>query len=106
MISAIHYNDDSTASRMLDMVARGGPRLMRTGGGAISSEQVAHGGTKSGARISSETRARILVLGRNGDLSPSEIARKLGTTQSTVRNLLTREGVEIVNKKRGTTYVK
>lgn len=97
MISAIHYNDDSTASRMLDLVYRHAPRLIRCGGGALSREEIRSlDANKGGPRISAETRAKILAVAREGKLSATAIARQCGTTQSTVRSLLIREDVPIV----------
>ena len=105
MISALHYNDQSTASRMLDLVARHCPRLMRQGGGALSKEELHDkDANKGGPRISAETRARILAIARQGKLSPTQIARECGTTQSTVRSLLVRMDVPIVVDGRGARY--
>lgn len=90
---------------MLDLVARHAPRLMRCGGGALSCEELRPtDSTKGGPRISAETRAKILVMAREGKLSPTAIARLCGTTQSTVRSLLIREDVPIVVDGRGQRY--
>jgi hypothetical protein len=102
MISALHYNDQSTASRMLDLVARHCPRLMRCCGGSLSGEEIrGKDSNKGGPRISAETRAKILAVAREGKLSATAIARQCGTTQSTVRSLLIREDVPIVVDGRG-----
>lgn len=84
------YSGESAASRMLDMIARCAPRMLRCGGGALSSEE-SHGGTRS--RHTPEQVARILALGREQRLNATQIARVVGSTQSATSKILEKHGI-------------
>jgi len=84
------FREESDGSRILDLVARHCPRLMRCGGGALSSEE-AHGGTRS--RHTPEQIARIVALGREQKLNATQIAKEVGSTQSATQKILEKHGV-------------
>jgi hypothetical protein len=88
------YNDESTASRVLDLIARCAPRLMRCGGGPLTQEP-----EHKRWRHTPEERARILELGRLGTLSPTQIAKHVGSTQAAVRKMLLKHGIQPVRKR-------
>lgn len=92
------YTDESPAARMLDMIARCAPRLMRCGGGALSSEE-SHGGTRS--RHTPEQIARIVALGREQRLNATQIAREVGSTQSATQKILEKHGIRAPDGRSG-----
>lgn len=112
------YAEESPASRMLDMIARCAPKLMRAGGGAITKdypERCKDAGAKQWdnrakwTRTTPEQRAHILALARTGTHSEIEIVKLTGAKQSAVNKLLTREGIKCPsgrhawNKRKATT---
>lgn len=71
-------SEDSPITRILDLVYRHGPRLMRQGGGPLQGEFL-----KSGRRISAETIAKFHQMHAEGK-SGVEIARATGWSQNAV----------------------
>jgi len=74
--------EDSPIERMLDMVARHGPRLMREGGGPLMGECL-----NSGRRASPETIAMFRKMSAEG-LSGAAISRATGWSQNAVAKQL------------------
>lgn len=85
------YTDESPAARMLDMIARCAPRLMRCGGGALSREE-SHGHGRS--RHTPEQIERIIALGRQNKLSATQIAHIVGSNQAATRKILEKHGIQ------------
>lgn len=92
------YTDESPAARMLDMIARCAPRMMRCGGGALSREE-SHGGTRS--RHTPEQIARIVALGRERKLNATLIAKAVGSTQSATQKILEKHGIRAPDGRSG-----
>lgn len=84
------YAEETAASRMLDMIARCAPRLMRCGGGALQGEEQ-HG--REHSKHTPEQIARIVALGREQRLSATDIARECGSTQSATQKILEKHGI-------------
>lgn len=99
MIANIHA-EESTASRCLDLIARCAPRMMKVGGGALCAEVGERGIKRGPASMSDEQRAKALVMGREGNLTATEIAHVLGSTQSAICNHLKRHGVRAPDGRR------
>ena len=97
MISHL-YSDDSPAARMLDLIARHAPRLMRCGGGSLPREQMDH---VTRARTSPELVACIVALGREGRLNVTQIAREVSSTQSVAFKILARHGLRAPDGRAG-----
>lgn len=98
------YNEESAASRMLDMVARCAPKLMKAGGGALSREyadRCRSEGAKQWdnrapwVRTTPEQRAHVVALARAGHMSEIEICQKTGVKQSAVNKLIRNEGLTV-----------
>ena len=86
------YNDDSIATRMLSLIERCAPKLMRSGGGALSREQSQ---IEHRPRMSPDQRETALRLARTGRYTGTEIAGMVGTSQSAICKLLAKHGVEV-----------
>ena len=86
------YTEESPASRMLDMIARCAPRLMRCGGGPLQREDSQEFGRLKHTPRQVET---ILALGRTGKFSATEIAVRVGSNQTATRKVLMRHGVRL-----------
>lgn len=103
------YNDESPAARMLDMIARCAPKLMRAGGGALTRdypERCKDGGDTrwddraKWVRTTPDQRAHILALAREGTHSEAEIVKLTGVKQSAVNKLLARECIKVPSGRR------
>lgn len=100
--------DDSTASRILSLIERHAPRLMRAGGGALSQEcggkpmaEKDHGNMRLRRSIAAERRQRIVELARSGCVSRKEIQFATGAAQSVVHKTLKAAGVDIRDARSG-----
>jgi len=103
------YAEESPASRMLDMIARCAPKLMRAGGGALTRdypERCKDGGDTrwdnraKWVRTTPDQRAHVLALARAGHMSEIEICRETGVKQSAVNKLLARECIKVPSGRR------
>ena len=83
--------EESAARRMLDLVERHCPRLMRCGGGGLT--RTTHEVGKQGRAMPEAAKVRALALGREGRLNATQIGRLLGHSQSSICKLLKRHGI-------------
>ncbi len=84
------FADESAATRIMRMIERHCPRLMRQGGGALSRETM---DCATRIRTKPELVARIVALGSQQRLNVTEIAREVGSTQSVVFKILAKHGL-------------
>lgn len=93
------FADESPATRIMRLVERHCPRLMRTGGGALSADCTPRGSqfgdTGAWLRVTPEQRAHILALGRAGLMTRRQIREATGATQSSVYKILDAEGITV-----------
>ncbi len=82
----LQLSDGSSIARMLDLIERRAPQMMRAGGGALSQETVPEITTP-------ETAAKICELAADGSRSYAELARLSGSTPGRVRSVLINRGV-------------
>jgi hypothetical protein len=82
-------DNESPAARILDLVARCAPKLMRAGGGSLSREliYIAHYNP-----MTDEQRTEALALAKLGVMTATEIARRVGSSQSSIRKFVTYRG--------------
>ena len=85
----------SGISQLLDLVARKAPILMRCGGGPLAQEHETGRG-----QLSAWKREEALSLARAG-LNGTEIALRVGATQSQICKLLHRSGVSVKDGRKG-----
>ncbi len=85
MIRALNF-EESPVSRMLGLIERRAPVLLRIGGAPLSRE--------CRITLTPAQRAKIVALARGGELSGTDIARAIGTRQSTVQKILRQEGIQ------------
>jgi hypothetical protein len=98
------FADESAATRIMRMIERHCPRLMRTGGGALSRDCAlrtrSDGSTQwddmgRWRRVTPEQRAHIIGLGRAGLMTRRQIREATGATQSSVYKILDAEGITV-----------
>ena len=87
-----HRPDDIAG--MLDMIARRGPQMMMTSGGALVSSTEKNALQFRGP-ITAETKRRVLELARTGIYTGTEIARMTDRRQSTVQKLIQDAGISV-----------
>ena len=80
---------DAPGARLLRLCELHCPRLMREGGGSLIMSVTVT------PRLTTEERGRILTLARTRQLTATEIARLVGSTQARVFKLLRREGIKL-----------
>lgn len=85
----IYGNCDSTASRMLDLVARHCPRLMREGGGPLGRDYEC----KPPTATTPELIARIRALAAEKPRQIAEIADLAGIGANHARSIMLRYGI-------------
>lgn len=91
-----HFHYDTVAYRCLRMIEIHAPRLMRIGGGPISAEVTYKDGVRAPKNVSTlEQRAQVAELIKRGDLTPTEIARKVGVYSQLVHRMSRRMGVRL-----------
>lgn len=81
--------EESAVSRMLKLIERHAPRLMREGGGALRGEAVAP------RKLTEDQRAKIMGLGRAGKMTALEIAHAVGCRQAAAWQALHRAGITV-----------
>ena len=93
------FYDESPATRIMRLVERHCPRLMREGGGALSADCTPRGSqfgdTGAWLRVTPEQRSHILALGRAGLMTRRQIREATGATQSSVYKILDAEGIAV-----------
>jgi hypothetical protein len=87
---------DTVAYRCLRLIERYAPLYMKIGGGAITGEGFAKDGSRRPKNISTmEQRTQVAELIKRGDLTPTEIARKVGVYSQLVHRMARRMGVRL-----------
>ena len=95
------FQDESAATRVMRLIERHCPRLMKAGGGALvgdcdnrtRSENAAQwANRRAWRRLTAEQREHVLALGRAGKCR-KEIVAETGICASSVYRLLASEGV-------------
>lgn len=99
------FEDESAATRIMRLIERHAPRLMKQGGGALVRDYDnctrSDGATivrerSKWRRLTPEQREHILALGRNG--APRvQIVEETGICASTIYRILAEEGIKIVD---------
>lgn len=106
------FHEESVATRMLDMVARCAPKLMRAGGGALSKECARRFRTAGPTfwdnpkPLKPEKLAKIIALARAGKTCEAEICRITGATQSVINKLIHAQGIKVPAARRGAREAK
>lgn len=93
------FNEDSTASRMLALIERCAPRMMRCGGGGIT-QQCQVGERAAFRRLSAEQRAHVESV-ITPDRTMMQAASEAGVSINTIRRFAERMGVTLKNGRRG-----
>ena len=85
-------------TRIFDMMEAHCPRLMKCGGGPLIGESPAMQRTANGCQVRHSTPAQdvqIEALGREGKLTGTQIAKKVGVTANVVRRRLISLGIKV-----------
>jgi DNA-binding NarL/FixJ family response regulator len=91
---------DTTASRCLDLIARHAPRLMRIGGGSLPQEKPPC--TDEHRMTPERIQAALALVGQG--LSATQIAERVGSTQSAVRKAMVRRGIKLRDGRAGKVW--
>lgn len=90
------FDHDTAAYRCLRLIERHAPRFMRIGGGALPQETYTRDGMKRPMRISTvEQREQVKELIQRADMTPTEIARKVGVYSQLVHRMARRMKVKL-----------
>lgn len=87
------YEEDSFEHRMLEMVARHAPRLIRAGGGPLAREAAPR--ATHPHKMTVVKRERAMELARTGKYTGTQIAEMIGATQSAVFKHMRRCGITL-----------
>jgi hypothetical protein len=90
----VNFHRPDDIAGMLDMIARRGPQMMMTSGGALVSSTEKNASQFRGP-ITAETKRRVLELARTGIYTGTEIARMTDRRQSTVQKLIQDAGISV-----------
>lgn len=75
---------------ILGMIERRAPQLMKQGGGSLPREEAKSFKTRP---MSKAKRARVIALGREGNLNRVQIAKAVGVSTSAVAKIISRNNL-------------